>query len=64
VKIRDCQPGQKISEIPTQERSWVWWYKSIIPATLETEVRRIRVEVGPGKEMQELTRKITRAKKG
>jgi hypothetical protein len=33
--IVQYQPGQKVNKIPSQQRSQMWWYTTIIPATQE-----------------------------
>jgi hypothetical protein len=30
-------------------QDWVWWYKSVIPATWEAEIGRLWFEASPGK---------------
>jgi hypothetical protein len=32
------QPGQKVSGIPSQQISWIWWHISTIPAMQEAQV--------------------------
>jgi hypothetical protein len=44
--------GQKVSEIPSQQTSWAWWFISVLSAMQKAEVGGSPSEDIPGKSMR------------
>jgi hypothetical protein len=51
------QPGQKVSEIPSQYISWMWWHAPVVPAMWKTIGRRITVHPSYGQKHETLCKK-------
>jgi hypothetical protein len=43
------QPGQKITKLPSQQKSQTWWHAPVIPTVWEAQVGGLPYKVGPDK---------------
>jgi hypothetical protein len=54
--------GKEVSETPSQQISWAWWFMSAIPAIQEATVRKIMVCAQPWAKAQDPIKKILKQK--
>jgi hypothetical protein len=46
--------GKERKKEGRKEGRWVWWLIPVIPATQETEIRKIRFKASPGKKVSKI----------
>jgi hypothetical protein len=51
------QSNQKVSKVPSQPISQMWWCVPVFPAKREAEARRIMSEASPGQKHDTLSEK-------
>jgi hypothetical protein len=48
---------QKVIDMPSQQTSRVWWYKSVTSATWEAEIGGSKFQTGLGQKLETLSEK-------
>jgi hypothetical protein len=57
TNLAQGQHRQKVSESPSQQISWTWWYTLVIPAMLEALGRRITLQGQPEQKWETISEK-------